>query len=182
MACTSLTALLRACGAEGLAGGISKAWAMTYADAVEGTNGKIYTTTTGGIVSAIDVATGKLFVEIGLLKSSAGLGEELTKNRATGTAFITQTLTLVLADLTTENRTFVESVLNQPIVVIVRTRTGKLFVAGLSGDLELATLAGGTGTAEGDLIGYTLTFTGVEQSLMPPLDPTLLPTLLVPAT
>lgn len=181
MACTSLTALPRACGTEGIVAGLEKAYMISFSELTPGSDGNVYTTAVNGMLSAITVATGKMFVEIGLLKSTAGLNEALTKNAQNGTAFFTQTFTLVLSDITVDNKTFVESVLNQPVGLLIRTRTGNYFAAGLNGQLELATLTGGTGIAEGDLTGYTLTFTGIDTKLIPQVDPTIIAGLLVAA-
>lgn len=182
MACESLTSITRVCNPEGILGGLGKLYMMTFADAqnITGTD-KIYTTAISGLISEIGVKTGKMFVDIALLQSTAGLNEELTKNLQTGTAFLTRTLTTVVQGLSTENRAWVDNVINQPVIAIVKTRSGSYFAAGLDGEMELATLAGGTGIAEGDLQGYTLTFTGVSGKLIPGVDPTIIADLLLPA-
>lgn len=181
MACTSIQALLRTCGQEGIIAGVEKLYAISYADlapasGVAGT--PIYTTTAGGVVSDIGLADGKTFVEIGILKSTVGLKETLTKNAQNGVSFLTQEVTLVLSDLTAENKAFAENVLNQPIAIMIKTRSEKYFVAGLNGQLELSALEGGTGTAPEDLIGYTLTFQGLSKNLIPMVDSALVPELL----
>ena len=180
MACTSLVALPRACGAAGIVAGLEKLYIISFEDLVPLPSGEVYAET-AGLISDISVDSTKNFVEVGLLKSTAGLNEELTKNLQNGTAFLTQTLTVVLSDLTTANKTFVENVLNQPVAVMIKTRTGKYYAAGLNGQLELSGLSGGTGIAEGDLIGYTLTFSGISTSLISMVDNTIVASLLVPA-
>jgi hypothetical protein len=184
MACSSLVALARACGADGIMGGLEKLYMVAFADTVVpagATDNNIYTLSAGGLISAIGLNTGKLFVEIGLLNSSAGLKETLTKDNTKGTAYFTQELTVVLSDLSTDNETFVTSVLRQPVVVVLKTRTGNYYAAGLNGQLELSALDGGTGTADGDLIGYNLTFSGVSINLIPQVDSTIITTLTVGA-
>lgn len=181
MACTSLVALPRACGVDGVMAGVQELYVISYNDlapasGVAGT--PIFTTTTGGVISDIGTASGKFYVKVGLLKSTSGLKETLTKNLQNGVAFFTQEFSLVLSDLTTENSVFIQSVLNQPISILLKTRTGKYFVAGLNGQFELATLEGGTGTAEADLTGHTLTFHGLETKLIPMVDPALIPTII----
>lgn len=183
MACTSLIALPRACGAEGIIAGLEKLYVIAYSDLAPATGvagTPIYTTTTGGVISDIGLASGKVYVQVGLLKSTAGVKENMTKDSSKGIAFFTQEFSLTLADLTVENKTFIESVLNQPISILIKSRTGKYFVAGLNGLFELSALEGGTGTAESDLIGYTLTFQGLETKLIPMVDAALIPTLLTP--
>ncbi|RZK04520.1 MAG: hypothetical protein EOO46_16495 [Flavobacterium sp.] len=139
----------------------------------DSTTGDVYTTATGGTVNAIQMDSGKKFVEIGLLKNTSGLNEALTKDSTKGISFFTQTFTLVLGDVTIENKAFVESVMNQPVAVIIKTRTGKYFAAGLNGLFELASAEGGTGVAETDLIGYTLTFSGLSTGTMKLVDPSI---------
>ncbi|MBS1632685.1 MAG: hypothetical protein JST10_08945, partial [Bacteroidetes bacterium] len=121
---------------------------------------------------------GKSYVEIGLLKNTSGLNEKLTKDPTKGTSFMTQTFTLVLSDLTIENQTFVKSVKDQPVSVIYKSRTGKFFVVGLNGQFEITNIEGGTGTAEADLIGYTLTFEGNSPSVAMLIDDSLVASLI----
>jgi hypothetical protein len=184
MACTSLVALPRACGASGVVAGTEKLYIISYNDLTPtGSSGNVYTTTTvsgSTLISDINVATGKNYVEIGLLKSTAGLNEEMTKNLQNGITYFTQTLTVVLADITTANQQFVESVIHQPVSVVLKTRTGNYYAAGLNGQLELSKLTGGTGIQEGDLIGYQLEFSGVSKDLIRMVDPTILAGLLIP--
>lgn len=175
MACTSLVALPRACGSEGVVGGLEKLYMISHID-LSGTT--TYTTSSGGVVNNISLDAGKKYVEIGLLKSTAGVKETMTKNAQNGTLYFTQSLTLVLGNLTLENKAFVESVMNQPVSVLIKSRTGNYYVAGLNGQFELESLEGGTGTAEGDLVGYTLTFSGVDTKLVPQVDASIVSTLI----
>lgn len=173
MSCSSIVALSRACGSEGIVAGLEKLYIVSYSD-LDGSSGSTFTTATNGQVNDITLAVGKKYVEVGLLRSSTGLNEALTKNVENGTAYFTQTMTLVLSDMTVENQAFIKSVLNQPVSVLLKARTGKYFVAGLSGQFELSGLEGGTGIKEGDLAGYTLTFTGIDTKLVPSVDPTII--------
>jgi hypothetical protein len=174
MACSSLVALPRAC-ADGVLAGVEKVYMIAFndLDVIAGTQ-EVYSATTAGIVNQIGLDSGKKYVEIGLLKSTSGLQEALTKDTTKGTSFFTQTFTLVLGDLTIENQTFIKDVTNQPVSVIYKSRTGKYFVVGLNGQLEIATIEGGTGTAEADLIGHTLTFNGISTSVAPLMDSSIL--------
>lgn len=185
MACASLTALLKTCGNTGVIGGLEKMYAIAFADLepVSGsTTGDVYTVSTGGLVSDIGVKTAKSFVEVGLLKSSSSLAESMTKDPTKAVLYFTQTFSLVLAEMTQENKAWVESVMNQPIVIIVKSRNGKFYVAGLNGLMEASKIDSTTGAAEGDGNSYTLEFTGIDTQLVKQVDPTLIPTLLVPAT
>lgn len=181
MACTSLTALTRACGSQGVLAGLEKVYMIAFVDLgphASSTTGDVYTTASNGTVNAIQTDSTKNFVEIGLLKNTAGLNETLTKDPTKGIAFFTQTLSLVLGDVTIENKGFIENVLNQPVAVIIKSRTGKYFAAGLNGLLELKTAEGGTGVAESDLIGYTLTFEGLSLTTMQLVEPSIITDLI----
>ena len=180
MACKSIVALIKACGSVAKMAGLEKVWMISYNDVpyISGTD--VYTLSASGIVNALGVTSSSAvkFVEIGINRGGAGLDEKMSKNIQLGNSFFTQTFKLTLTDLTTENRQFVESVLNQPVIVLVKSRTKNYFIAGLSGMLELAELDGGTGTKEDDLIGYNLTFNGLESMLVPLVDPTLIPDII----
>lgn len=181
MACVSLIELIRACGAAGVMGGADELLVMSFADAKAlGADGKIYTMT-AGIVSDIGRVATKKFVTVSMPTETGGLAEALTKNIQNGSSFFTQTLTLVLQKLSVENRDFILSVIDQPIVVIVRTPNGKYFAGGLGGRLQLTTADGGTGIAAGDLQGRTLTFTGNEDTPFPEVDAALIAELIIPA-
>lgn len=179
MACSSLVALPRACGAEGTVGGVDKLYMIAFNDLAAVSGGtEVYGAASNGVVNNIGLDAGKTFVEIGLLQSTAGLNEEMTKDNTKGIAFFTQTATVVLAGISPENRTFVESVLNQPVAVLFKAKTGNFYVAGLSGSMELSALTGGLGVAPTDANGYTLTFTGISTKLIPQVDSTIVPSLI----
>lgn len=167
MACNSLVSLPRVCP-EGVLAGVEKVYIIAFKDLkVLSGSTDVFATNTGGTVTQIGLQSGKTYVEIGLLKSTSGLNEALTKNNQNGTSFFTQTFTLVLSDLTTENHKFIKDVQNQPVSVLYRSRTGKWYAAGLNGQFEVSAIEGGTGVAEEDLIGYTITFNGISTTVAP---------------
>ena len=181
MACSSLVALPRACGASGIIAGSEKLYIISFADLAPlsgSPTGEVYSAATSGIVNIINVASGKTFVEIGLTRDSTGINEVLTKDLKTGNAFFTQTLTVVLSELSIQNQAFISSVLNQPVTVILKARTGKYYVAGLNGLLELATVEGGSGIQSTDLNGYKMTFTGIDSLPIQIVDTTIIPSLI----
>lgn len=181
MACVPLIQLTLACGPEGRVAGLETAYMISYADLapVSGIAGDPKVTySTGGIINEIGLAAGKKFVEIQFSRSNAGLTDKLTKNIQNGTAYFTPEFSLTLADLSTENRNFVLSVMNQPVALIAKSRSGRWLFTGGNGQFELATSESGTGTAEGDLLGYKLTFTGVETKPLPEVDSTIIADLI----
>lgn len=179
MACNSLSSLPRSCS-EGVLAGLEKVYIIAFKDLVPVSTGstEVYSTSGSGVVNEIGLASGKTFVEIGLLKSTSGLNETLTKDNTKGTSFFTQVYTLVLGDLNTDNQAFIKNVQNQPVSMIYKTRTGKYFVIGLNGQFEVSGIEGGTGVAEADLIGHTLTFSGISTSVASLIDESIVTDLI----
>lgn len=182
MACQSLAELTRICGSGAITAGVNQLYLIAYKDLspMSATNSEVYTMTNAGVVNGIGVTAGSTnkFVTIETTRGSVGAAEKLTKDIQKGSSFITQTLTVTIVGINTENRAFVNSVLNQPVAAILKGRqANSYYVLGLNGQLELSEFDGGTGTAEGDLIGYSLTFTGIESQLIPLLDSTLISTI-----
>lgn len=166
MACASIVKLPNACGGDFLMAGSETLYMVAYKDTIPaGTASTDRYVATNGIITAIGLTAGVKYVEIGTAKNTAGFTEELTKND-NGTGFITQTVSATILDITPANITFVESVANQPVSVIIKLNTGKFVALGLNGKLELSALSGGGGVASGDTIGYALTFTGIDKSLV----------------
>jgi hypothetical protein len=176
MACNSIVALPRDCS-EGVLGGIQKFWIIAHKDLEPVSGTDVYTVDTDGYVDDIGVVSGKTYVTIGLLKSTAGASTEMTKNDQTGVNFFTNSITLVVSDITKENLDFVKTVRNQPVSIIMKTRTDKYVVYGLNGQLEISAMTGGTGVAEPDLTGFSMTFSGIERQPALLVDPTLVPSI-----
>jgi hypothetical protein len=97
------------------------------------------------------------------LKGTNGYTETVNTSRENGTTFFSQELTLQLKKLSaTMTKEFKLMAYSRPKIV-VHTRDGEAF---LVGRLEGADMTAGTisaGVAQGDLFGYTATFTGLEQ-------------------
>jgi hypothetical protein len=183
MACTSLSALPLTCGSEGTMGGISpELYVIAYNDLVMpegGTVGQVYTRATNQMINAIGLAASKTFVKVGVLKNTAGLNESFVGDQTKALYYFNQTFTLVLGGLTIENRAFLKSVMNQPIAFIIKARSGNFYAAGLNGLFQLSAAEGGTGVAEADLNGYTLTFTGIDTAPLSLVDPLIIPDIVV---
>lgn len=162
MACTSLVSLQRACGAEGGMGGSEKLYMIAYNDLAVVTGTTVYTTSGSGVVNDIGLASGKTFVEIEGLPKTTGFNFEHVKNTATNSDYFNNTLPIVLGDLSAENSAFVDSIRNQPVVALIKTRTKKWFAIGLNGQFEESATTGGSGVGLDDLNGYNVTFSGAD--------------------
>ncbi|MFL5810204.1 MAG: hypothetical protein ACJ749_11830 [Flavisolibacter sp.] len=177
MACTSLTALQIACGSQGIVSGIERLYVVAFND-LDASTGSTFTTASNGMVSAITLDTGKKYVEVGVLRDTVELKDSYTANPSNGTGFHTQSFDLTLAGLTPENYAFIESVKTQPVSILIKSRLGNYFAAGLNGLMQLEKMEGGTGKAAGDLQGYTLTFSGIATKSLTQVDPTIVAALI----
>ena len=97
------------------------------------------------------------------LKGTSAYTETVNTSRENGTTFFSQELTLNLKKLTNEMTTQLKLLAYGRPQIIVWTNNGDAFLVGKK---EGADMTGGTiqtGGALGDLYGYSLTFTGMEQ-------------------
>ena len=99
------------------------------------------------------------------LKGTNSFDQVLTSSRENGTTFAEQTLTFTLKnqDIAT-HKTAKLLAYGRPHVV-VRSRNGSYFFAGLEHGMEVTTSNVSNGTAMGDLNGYTFTMVGQEKLL-----------------
>ena len=97
------------------------------------------------------------------LKGTSAYTETVTTSRANGTTFFSQAVTLNLKKLTNEMSTQLKLMAYGRPQVIVWTNNGDAFVAGLKLGCDVTAGSIGTGAALGDLYGYTVTLTGMEQ-------------------
>ena len=97
------------------------------------------------------------------LKGTSAYTETVNTSRENGTTFFSQELTLNLKKLTNEMTTQLKLMAYGRPQIIVWTNNGDAFLVGKK---EGSDMTGGTiqtGGALGDLYGYSLTFTGMEQ-------------------
>ena len=95
------------------------------------------------------------------LKGTNSLETAITSSRENGTTFFEQTLTLTLPKLSKEDNKELKLLAYGRPHIAVEDRNGNFMLCGLEHGLEV-TGSIATGTAFGDLSGYTLTLTGQE--------------------
>jgi hypothetical protein len=97
------------------------------------------------------------------LKGSSAYTETVTTSRDNGTTFFSQELILNLKKLTNEMTTQLKLMAYGRPQIIVWTNNGDALLVGekLGADVTAGTIQ--TGAALGDLYGYSVTFTGLEQ-------------------
>jgi hypothetical protein len=97
------------------------------------------------------------------LKGSSAYTETVNTSRDNGTTFFSQELTLNLKKLTNEMTTQLKLMSYARPQIVVWTNNGDALLVGeqLGADVTAGTIQ--TGAALGDLYGYSVTFTGMEQ-------------------
>ena len=99
------------------------------------------------------------------LKGGSSLEQTVTASRETGTTFFEQTLNLTLKKLTKEDNKELRLMAYGRPHIAVEDYNGNVFMMGLENGADVS---GGTvvsGTAMGDMSGYTLTFSAQEKQL-----------------
>ena len=118
------------------------------------------TNTAAGQITALPTSSILYYYE---LKGTSAYTETVNTSRENGTTFFSQALTLNLKKLTNEMSTQLKLMAYGRPKVIVWTNNGDAFVAGLKLGCDVTAGTIGTGGALGDLYGYSVTLTGMEQ-------------------
>ncbi len=178
MACQSITGITRLCGTS-VVPGTEKLWMVAFKDLYEISGTDVYTLgASSSLVNAIGLTGSIKYVEIATLRDSTGFDSEGTMDPTKGVNFVTNTLTLKLADLTVENRAFVENTMAQPVSALLKLRTGRYYVLGLGGQLEMTGLQATSGKSSGDEVSYTITFNEIAGLTPYQVDPTVITTII----
>lgn len=130
-----------------------------------------------GSISSVSGSTGYIesisgsgdFYQFELFRQTSDFNEAITSTPENGTVFYEQTLNAVFFKLQSATRNQISVLAKNPdLRVVVETNNGstdgvgKFFLLGQENGAQLLSGTGATGTAFGDLNGYTLTFTGQE--------------------
>ena len=131
----------------------------------------------GSITSVTDASEGLIsgitgsgeFYKFELFRQTSDFTEAITSTPENGTVFYEQTLNAVFFKLQSSTRNQVKVLAQNPnLKVIVETNNGtvdgvgRYWLLGEDRGMQLLSGTGATGTAFGDLNGYSLTFTGQE--------------------
>ena len=96
------------------------------------------------------------------LKGTNSLETAITSSRENGTTFFEETLTLGLPKLSKEDNKELKLMAYGRPHIAVEDRNGNFMLCGLEHGMEVSGGSIATGTAFGDMSGYTLTLTGQE--------------------
>ena len=131
----------------------------------------------GSIDSVVDASEGLIetisgsgeFFKFELFRQTSDFTEAITSTPENGTVFYEQSLNAVFFKLQSSTRNKVKVLAQNPnLKVIVETNNGtvdgvgRYWLLGEDRGMQLLSGTGATGTAFGDLNGYSLTFTGQE--------------------
>jgi hypothetical protein len=90
---------------------------------------------------------------------TASFEETINFNRDNGTVFYTQTVNVMLHKLSASKRLELQSVAQARVIVFVLDANDNWWAVGYENGADLSTATSATGTALGDMNGYTLAFT-----------------------
>lgn len=131
----------------------------------------------GSIDSVVDASEGLIetisgsgeFFKFELFRQTSDFSEAITSTPENGTVFYEQSLNAVFFKLQSSTRNQVKVLAQNPnLKVVVETNNGtvdgvgRYWLLGEDRGMQLLSGTGATGTAFGDLNGYSLTFTGQE--------------------
>jgi len=85
--------------------------------------------------------------------------ETINFNRDNGTVFYTQTVNVMLHKLSAAKRKELQTVAQARVIVFVQDTNSNWWAVGYEYGADLSTATAGTGTALGDMNGFTLAFT-----------------------
>jgi hypothetical protein len=98
------------------------------------------------------------------LKGTSSLETTITSSRDNGTTFYTQTLNMTLTYLDNATKNELQLIAVARPVIVVEDYYGNQFLCGLENGMEVTGGTIVTGSAAGDLSGFTLTMEGMEET------------------
>jgi hypothetical protein len=117
-------------------------------------------TEASGTVTALTKSS--VFYKYELEEENSMAQSVLTGSRPNGTVFFAQQVSAIFQKLTYQTRDKIVALGKNRLVVIVKDNNGKFWICGKDRGLMITTSTAVTGTAMGDLNGYTVVFDGNE--------------------
>ena len=155
MACENLSlGRLKPC--KDSVGGIKSVYFINYG----GIDGLVYNATDGDVIDTIGTGVSCYKYDVHF---SSSLTQNIQASTENGTVAFEQVLELSMPKLTKEDNKEIKLISYGHPHVIVEDQNGNLFVSGLRNGMEVTGGTIVTGTAMGDMSGYTLTLTGMEK-------------------
>ena len=155
MACDIANGVAEPC--KSVVGGLDAIYIINYGDYAA--TDLTYDVTNTDMINDINSVSNVYKFE---LKGANSFEQTITSSRDNGTTYVEQTLTCNLKQQSAAKHKLVKLLAYGRPHIIVRSRAGQYFLAGLERGMDLTTGAISNGTAMGDMNGYTLTFVGQE--------------------
>ena len=133
-------------------GGIVRAWFIDFGELGTVTKTADEITDMTGTITALQYD----------LKGTNSLETAITSSRENGTTFFEETLTLTLPKLSKEDNMELKLLSYSRPHIIIEDRNSNFLLCGLEHGMDVTGGSIATGTAFGDLSGYSLTLTGQE--------------------
>ena len=142
-------------------GGLQGVYFLNYTTGSQGGEFTGYSpnSTPAGLITELPSGSTVYYYE---LKGTSAYTETVNSSRENGTTFFTQELTLNLKKLTNEMTTQLKTLAYGRPQIIVWTKNGDSFIAGLAEGCDLTAGSISTGAGMGDLYGYSITMQGEE--------------------
>ena len=174
--CASITSGLNGTSCTPNPGGVSEIYLCNF-------TALTFASSTGGTVSGLTGSTGATstpaFYTYSFRRNTCNAQEDLTKDLATGSSFITQTITIVLDHKDKVKRDELSLLNNALVAVIAKHSDGTYWLyghgLGTVGDgMYVTTNVSQTGTAKADANGYTVTMVAEESDYASPVSTSIL--------
>lgn len=134
---------------------------------------KVYFADFGGLTAVVVDSTSKLVTTltgtvpgwtVWDIKGSSSLETTVTSSRENGTTFYTQTLNLTLTFLDAKTQAELQLIASARPYCAVEDYYGNTFLCGFENGMELTGGSVVSGSAPGDLSGFTITMEGMEET------------------
>lgn len=141
-------------------GGLKAVWFISANDVAS-------VTESSGLITAITKASGKVFYKYQLVRNTSSWTETIAGSTENGTVVYNQELLIVINKMQVSVRNEILLLAQNNLVAVIEDQNGKYWLAGRLNGLDLTAGTAGTGLAQSDRNGYSLTFTGGERALAP---------------
>lgn len=177
MACNPLTQLARECGKTAAAGLRDEVYLVPFSELVPVSGStEVYATSVNGLVNQIAFASGSTkFVKYSATKNQNSFTENYTYNE-NGSYDIAKELSFTLTNIgSLEGKKAVENLINNPVVALVKMRTGQWLLFGQNGQFSMSGSAGEVNSGSNQRV---VTLSGSDTEFIFVVDPTVIPSLL----
>lgn len=121
-------------------------------------------TASNGVITAITGLTASSWFKFEVPKQTSSFTETITVSEENGTVFYDQQVSVVFTKLSAEKRNQIALLAkNRKLVVVVKDGNGTFWSVGIGRGAHLLSGTSQTGTAYGDLNGYSLVIQGLEK-------------------